>query len=266
MKFLVIIIIYILIRSLKVNGELVKVLVFSKFELIFPASLYHYDDSRENQDGDYSVWSLFDVNDEIINQTYSKNNITGHEEDHHRYYNSTLFQNKFINELMRHQLAFCDNLTIHTNLSNSHQNKAVVKLPFEFNFYGHPVKNITIVTSGFIYTGDDYHSFISPSQYISPLMANFDSSFSNDSRVKLCQNGESLKLIFNQFLILKNFLQLFHFFKDESFHVYWENVYLQNKTELGPFSFSASINMNGQIDFNYFNLPVNISDIDNSEI
>jgi len=67
-----------------------------------------------------------------------------------------------------------------------------VKLKFDFPFYGHKVRNITIATGGFLYTGEYVHSWLAATQYIAPLMANFDTRLSNASYVKYADNGESL--------------------------------------------------------------------------
>lgn len=65
-----------------------------------------------------------------------------------------------------------------------------VKLKFDFPFYGHKVRNITIATGGFLYTGEYVHSWLAATQYIAPLMANFDTRLSNDSFVKYVDNGK----------------------------------------------------------------------------
>lgn len=65
-----------------------------------------------------------------------------------------------------------------------------VRLKFLFPFYGHMVENLTVATGGFIYTGDYVHSWLAATQFIAPLMANFDTSLSNDSFVKYYDNGE----------------------------------------------------------------------------
>ena len=64
-------------------------------------------------------------------------------------------------------------------------------LKFEFPFYGHLLNNITIATGGFLYTGDLKHTWLAATQYIAPLMANFDTSTSDDSKVKYMENGEA---------------------------------------------------------------------------
>jgi hypothetical protein len=65
-----------------------------------------------------------------------------------------------------------------------------VKLSFDFPFYGHLVRNVTIATGGFLYTGDYVHSWLAATQYIAPLMANFDTSISKNSYVKYVDNGK----------------------------------------------------------------------------
>lgn len=68
-----------------------------------------------------------------------------------------------------------------------------VELSFDFPFYGNPVRNITVATGGFLYTGEYVHSRLAATQYIAPLMANFDTSLSNDSFVRLLDNGMYIK-------------------------------------------------------------------------
>jgi hypothetical protein len=69
-----------------------------------------------------------------------------------------------------------------------------VKLSFNFPFYGHLVRNVTIATGGFLYTGEYVHSWLAATQYIAPLMANFDTSISNNSYVKYVDNGKLIDL------------------------------------------------------------------------
>lgn len=132
-----------------------------------------------------------DLTDEQTNRTLLSNNITSIDEDYHEYYNSTVVQNEEFTKLHRESIyADCANLTINKLLSKSHRRAMTVKLPFEFPFYGHPISNITIATGGFLYAGDYIHSWLAATQYISPLMANFDTSLSNDSYVKYCEDRE----------------------------------------------------------------------------
>jgi hypothetical protein len=147
-------------------------------------------------------WDNVDVLDEKNNQTLISNNITSIEEDHHEYYNSTVIQDDNTTRLHRTSIyADCSNLTINNLLSKSHRRAMTIRLPFEFPFYGHMITNITIATGGFLYTGDYIHSWLAATQYISPLMANFDTSLSDKSFVKYCENGEGKKASqsFNEF-------------------------------------------------------------------
>jgi len=50
--------------------------------------------------------------------------------------------------------------------------------------------------SGFIYTGDVIHKMLTSTQYIAPLMANFDLSISQNSTVMYCDNGKMEQTIF----------------------------------------------------------------------
>lgn len=54
-------------------------------------------------------------------------------------------------------------------------------------------------------------------------------------------------------------------FPAQSFHVYWERVLLQNKPEIGAFTFSASLYADGDIVFGYYYLPIDIDNIDDGE-
>lgn len=76
------------------------------------------------------------------------------------------------------------------------------------------MKNITIATGGFLYTGDYVHSWLAATQYIAPLMANFDTSMSNYSTIKYLDNGTV-------------------------FAVQWDKVALQDRPNEGNFSFQV---------------------------
>lgn len=65
-----------------------------------------------------------------------------------------------------------------------------MSLLFDFPFYGHTIRNITVASGGFLYTGEYVHSWLAATQYIAPLMANFDTSISNDSVVRYLDNGK----------------------------------------------------------------------------
>lgn len=70
-------------------------------------------------------------------------------------------------------------------------------------------------------------------------MANFDTSLSNDSYVRLHDNGTA-------------------------FTVVWENVSLQDKRTIGKFTFSTTLHKNGDICFTYYSVPTSITAIEDS--
>lgn len=108
--------------------------------------------------------------------------------ENHEYYNSSIYVSKGEAASLWEQLK---NLTVNSMLSSSHRRAMTVELKFDFPFYGHNVRNVTVATGGFLYTGEYVHSWLAATQYIAPLMANFDTSISSDSFVRMHDNGES---------------------------------------------------------------------------
>ena len=126
----------------------------------------------------------------------------------------------------------------HDMLSQSYRRAATINLSFKFPFYGHLVPNITIATGGFLYTGDYVHSWLAATQYIAPLMANFDTSSTHNAKIRYLDDGD--KLI-----------------------VEWKDVYLQDMDKMtggrdGPFTFQVILFQNGNITFAYQTIPVDI--------
>uniref|UniRef100_A0A3B3BC60 Plexin domain containing 2b n=1 Tax=Oryzias melastigma TaxID=30732 RepID=A0A3B3BC60_ORYME len=119
-----------------------------------------------------------------------------------------------------------DKVKIHGILSNTHRQAARVNLSFDFPFYGHALREITVATGGFIYTGDVIHRMLTATQYIAPLMANFDPSLSRNSTVIYFDNGTALV-------------------------VQWDHVHLQDSYNLGSFTFQATLHNTGRIVFAY---------------
>lgn len=107
---------------------------------------------------------------------------------------------------------------------------------------------ILLATGGFLYTGDYVHSWLAATQYIAPLMANFDTSQKQNATVKYADNGTALV-------------------------VEWGNVYLQSRDGSGsdsqnmegPFTFQATLHSTGDIIFAYKTIPVVIKDIQDEE-
>uniref|UniRef100_UPI0037E9AE6E plexin domain-containing protein 1-like n=1 Tax=Semicossyphus pulcher TaxID=241346 RepID=UPI0037E9AE6E len=126
---------------------------------------------------------------------------------------------------------------IHGILSNAHQRAARVALSFDFPFYGHNLRQVIVATGGFMYMGDITHRMLTATQYIAPLMANFDPGYSKNSTVKFSDNGNL-------------------------FVVQWDNVTLNGQTAEGAFTFQAALHKNGTIIFNYRNIPMSLDKID----
>ncbi|XP_006887111.1 PREDICTED: plexin domain-containing protein 2-like isoform X2 [Elephantulus edwardii] len=111
-----------------------------------------------------------------------------------------------------------------------------VNLSFDFPFYGHSLREITVATGGFIYTGEVVHRMLTATQYIAPLMANFDPSVSRNSTVRYFDNGTALV-------------------------VQWDHVHLQDNYNLGSFTFQATLLTDGRIIFGYKEIPVLVTQI-----
>ncbi|XP_017129892.1 plexin domain-containing protein 2 isoform X1 [Drosophila elegans] len=173
--------------------------------------------------------------DEIENRV--KNESLVRSEDFHDYYNSVLYVNpEEVASLWTHLRTTPEN----TLLSSSHRRAMTVELKFDFPFYGHFVRNITVATGGFLYTGEYVHSWLAATQYIAPLMANFDTSMSKDSFVRVQDNGTAFVAV-------------------------WENVTLQDKPDFGKFTFSVTLHQSGDIVFAYLQVPTHINSIQDKE-
>uniref|UniRef100_A0A182TTQ0 Uncharacterized protein n=1 Tax=Anopheles melas TaxID=34690 RepID=A0A182TTQ0_9DIPT len=122
-----------------------------------------------------------------LNSTLQEHNITKTFEDNHLYYKSTWSTDKTMSEEFWKKIS--TNLTVNMLLSNSHRRATTMILSFDFPFYGFPIRNVTIASGGFLYTGDYVHSWLASTQYIAPLMANFDTALSNNSFVKYRDDG-----------------------------------------------------------------------------
>uniref|UniRef100_A0A8C1Z790 Plexin domain containing 2 n=1 Tax=Cyprinus carpio TaxID=7962 RepID=A0A8C1Z790_CYPCA len=129
-----------------------------------------------------------------------------------------------------------EKVKIHGILSNTHRQAARVNLSFDFPFYGHLLREVTVATGGFIYTGDVVHRMLTATQYIAPLMANFDPSLSRNSTVIYFDNGTALV-------------------------VQWDHVHLQDSYNQGSFTFQATLHSDGRIVFAYKEVPVQIAKI-----
>uniref|UniRef100_A0A7N9ATR8 Plexin domain-containing protein 1-like n=1 Tax=Mastacembelus armatus TaxID=205130 RepID=A0A7N9ATR8_9TELE len=131
-------------------------------------------------------------------------------------------------------------IRVHGILSNTHRQAARVALSFDFPFYGHYLRQIIIATGGFIFMGEITHRMLTATQYVAPLMANFDPSFSKNSTVRYSDNGNL-------------------------FVVQWDKVRLKDRESEGPFTFQAALHRNGTIVFNYRDIPLPVVKINSTE-
>ncbi|XP_043461241.1 plexin domain-containing protein 2 isoform X1 [Leptopilina heterotoma] len=196
-----------------------------------------HDVKLTNENSETEIGDIPDTLSEVSNSTLLQNNITKTFNDTHQYYNSTFMVDKAAWDKYWVNMAVHPNLQVNEVLSESHRKAATIKLQFDFPFYGHKVRNITIATGGFLYTGEYVHSWLAATQYIAPLMANFDLQLSNRSFVKYADNSTS-------------------------FTVEWENVVLHDKPEDGAFTFQVTLHLNGDIVFVYTAIPLVVENIE----
>ncbi|XP_061095988.1 plexin domain-containing protein 2-like [Conger conger] len=175
----------------------------------------------------------------LLSDEDSDNSSQIEEDTDHNYYTSKLFgpsdpasRDLWVNIDQMDK----EKVKIHGILSNSHRQAARVNLSFDFPFYGHFLREITVATGGFIYTGDVVHRMLTATQYIAPLMANFDPSVSRNSTVIYFDNGTALV-------------------------VQWDHVHLQDSYHLGSFTFQATLHIDGRIVFAYKEIPILVTDI-----
>ncbi|XP_072029539.1 plexin domain-containing protein 2-like [Amphiura filiformis] len=125
---------------------------------------------------------------QLVRNTPTPPNIV--EEKGHKYYNSSYFsQSRDLYIDMEGELEY--SVITHKALSESHLTAGKVDLPFEFTFYGHSVKTAYLATGGFIYLGPYFHDFLTATQYIAPLMGNFDPSINDNSTIRYANNGSA---------------------------------------------------------------------------
>lgn len=179
-----------------------------------------------------------DIFNETPERISAQHNLTNATIDSHDFYNSTFIGNvTYFDEYWKN--ISMPGAEVHEILSNSHRRATFVQLKFAFPFYGHYIHNITVATGGFIYTGEHVHNWLAATQYIAPLMANFDTTLTNDSYVKLYDDGEK-------------------------FTVFWENVNLQDEANQ-TFTFAVTLYKNGDIVFAYKHIPIEVQDINDTQ-
>uniref|UniRef100_A0A5F8HA28 Plexin domain containing 1 n=1 Tax=Monodelphis domestica TaxID=13616 RepID=A0A5F8HA28_MONDO len=93
---------------------------------------------------------------------------------------------------------------------------------------------------GFIFMGDVIHRMLTATQYVAPLMANFNPGYSPNSTVTYFDNGTV-------------------------FVVQWDHVYLQGHESTGSFTFQAALHIDGRIVFGYKEIPMSVLDINSTQ-
>ncbi|KAK3731731.1 hypothetical protein RRG08_035400 [Elysia crispata] len=155
--------------------------------------------------------------------------------DWHKYYESSILKDSINNHWVELQ-----STPKHQTLSDGHRVAVVIPLKFTFFFYGHPVSNVTVATGGFIYMSPFLHQWLTATQYIAPLMANFDPSFAEGSSI-------------------------FYKSYDSMFIVEWRDVVLKDQNSTGKFSFQAILKDDSSITFVYKTIPVAVSNISSEQ-
>lgn len=192
--------------------------------------------SRPGQDADPRQYQERSEPDVVTDDSRENNSQIEKDMDHIYYMSKMYGPSDAASAELWVNIEQMDKAKIHGILSNTHRQAARVNLSFDFPFYGHPLREITVATGGFIYTGDVIHRLLTATQYIAPLMANFDPSLSRNSTVIYFDNGTALV-------------------------VQWDNVHLQDTFHLGSFTFQATLHSDGRIVFAYKQVPVDISNI-----
>uniref|UniRef100_A0AC35TR43 PSI domain-containing protein n=1 Tax=Rhabditophanes sp. KR3021 TaxID=114890 RepID=A0AC35TR43_9BILA len=128
---------------------------------------------------------------------------------------------------------------LHPQLHNSYRKAVGAKLNSSYPYYGHELEHITIATGGFCYLGDKIHAWLAATQYVAPLMANFDTE-SSDSTILYADDTTK-------------------------FVVEWKNVRLRDRHNAGKFSFEMALYKNGDIHFVYDKVPIPILNISEAQ-
>lgn len=156
--------------------------------------------------------------------------------DNHNYY-SVAYYSSVNNEGNRRWVDLTKlNAKKHPNLSTNPRLAAKLQLEFDFPYYGHNVTELFLTTGGFMYLGSYVHRYLAATQYIAPLMANFDPAASVNCSIKYFSNAS--------------------LFISE-----WTNIQLGDNPTAGLFSFQSTLRNNGEITFAYKQIPIPIASI-----
>lgn len=149
-----------------------------------------------------------------------------------QYYNMTIMYDS--------SHAYWDEMYNHTKhgylFGGVHFRSVPIPLSFTMPFYGHKINKVLLTTGGFIYMSPFVHNSLTYSQYVAPLMANFDTK-GNNSEI-LYKEYENSSIVFE-----------------------WRNVQLNKERNHGQFTFQVKLYHNGTIIFVYKTVPMYVGDI-----
>ncbi|XP_072163620.1 plexin domain-containing protein 2-like [Diadema setosum] len=169
----------------------------------------------------------------------SETNVTEVVEDNHTYYTVKYHQTSTDGARFWVDLTKLDSKK-HPNLSTNPRLAAKIELEFNFPFYGHNITELFLTTGGFMYLGSYVHRYLAATQYIAPLMANFDPARSPNCSIKYYQNAT-------------------HFIAE------WTNIQLADNVDAGLFSFQSILSDSGHITFAYKVVPIPIESISDKD-
>ncbi|XP_028404567.1 plexin domain-containing protein 2-like isoform X2 [Dendronephthya gigantea] len=159
------------------------------------------------------------------------------EKDDHKYYRSQHYSNgkKWWFDLDGHS----NKTILHKELSENIKFSFVLRISFDFPYYGHLIRNVTITNKGYLFLGERLHVFNASAQYAAPLMADFGADLHNKTSIRYIDTGDR-------------------------FTVEWANMQLKNQFPGKEFSFQCSILKNGSLIFAYKEIPVQVKSISTS--
>ncbi|XP_006819353.1 plexin domain-containing protein 2-like [Saccoglossus kowalevskii] len=157
--------------------------------------------------------------------------------DHHDYYTSTYYTSGDGAMQWWLDLDDSDDTVSHPTLSGASGHRAAnVLLNIDYLYYGHIMSSAAIATGGFLYVGSHFHQHLAATQYVAPLMADFDLNITTRSSIRYCN-------------------------QETRFTVEWTNVHLRDKPSDGNFTFQVTIFNDSRIVFVYKQIPIALSEI-----
>ncbi|XP_070566279.1 plexin domain-containing protein 2-like isoform X2 [Ptychodera flava] len=151
--------------------------------------------------------------------------------DHHTYYTS-----RFITQGDDLWVDLDRRGTEHGKLSDRHLTAVATDLSFTFPYYGHNLSSVVMATGGFLYVGSFMHKWLTVTQYIAPLMGNFNPSANDTATIRFLDTGSS-------------------------FTCEWNRVQLHDQANVGTFTFQVTLKKNGTIVLAYRDIPIPVSQI-----